>query len=155
MQKNLDRGRPQPKQNMLIILFVHKKSGAISWNNVELGACVSGVEHLCQALKSSIMELFICSLKTLPWERVWSKIGYQFCATSSHPIFGLTSLMSNVLKTFQNVSFPTLFLTVLLWLQNLLTLHVLWVGSRSHFLNNARKHFKYLSASITTNSFGH
>ena len=54
MQKNLDRGRPQPKQNILIILLVHKKSGAISWNNVELAACVSSVEHLCQALKSSI-----------------------------------------------------------------------------------------------------
>ena len=46
VQKNLDRGRPQPKQNMLIILLVHKKSGAISWNIVELAACVSGVEHL-------------------------------------------------------------------------------------------------------------
>ena len=39
---------------MLIILLVHKKSGAISWNNVELAAFVSGVEHLCEALKSSI-----------------------------------------------------------------------------------------------------
>ena len=39
---------------MLIILLVHKKSGAISWNIVELAACVSGVEHLFQAFKSSI-----------------------------------------------------------------------------------------------------
>ena len=58
VQKNSDRGRPQPKQNMLIILLVHKKSGAISWNNVELAACVSGVEHLCQALKSSIVNAY-------------------------------------------------------------------------------------------------